>query len=227
MFTISFFVVVVTVQFHIITISAQKMQANINKPSGPNNIQTSIAAAKGAAASAIAAANQQQKLKEQQRQALALQQQQQQQRKSQPHLQMAKPQLAPVAKPMGLDPVAILKERENRIQARIVQRIKELEGLPGNIPDDLRIKAMIELRALRLLNVQKQVCIRRDFVVSVVICVIMIYNFLNHQYHHRGNHFHLHLSLTSHLFLHCHYHDHHHHYFIIIIIITVSISAHR
>lgn len=44
-----------------------------------------------------------------------------------------------------------------RIQARIVQRIKELEGLPGNLPDDLRIKAMIELRALRLLNVQKQV----------------------------------------------------------------------
>jgi SWI/SNF-related matrix-associated actin-dependent regulator of chromatin subfamily A protein 2/4 len=44
-----------------------------------------------------------------------------------------------------------------RIQARIIQRIKELEGLPGNLPDDLRIKAMIELRALRLLNVQKQV----------------------------------------------------------------------
>ena len=44
-----------------------------------------------------------------------------------------------------------------RIQARIVQRIKELEGLPGNLPDDLRLKAMIELRALRLLNVQKQV----------------------------------------------------------------------
>ena len=45
-----------------------------------------------------------------------------------------------------------------RIQARIIQRIKELEGLPGSIPDDLRMKAMIELRALRLLNFQKQVC---------------------------------------------------------------------
>ena len=44
-----------------------------------------------------------------------------------------------------------------RIQARIVQRIRELEGLPGSIPDDLRMKAMIELRALRLLNFQKQV----------------------------------------------------------------------
>ena len=72
-----------------------------------------MAAAKGAAASAVAAANQQQKLKEQQRQALA-QQQLQQQRKTQPQLQMAKPQLAPVPKPTGLDPVAILKERENR-----------------------------------------------------------------------------------------------------------------
>lgn len=127
----------------------------MNKPTGSNPTQNAMGAAK-AAASAIAAANQQHKLKEQQRQALALQQQQQQQRK--PHLQMSKPQLAPVTKPTGLDPVAILKERENRIQARIVQRIKELEGLPGNLPDDLRLKAMIELRALRLLNVQKQVC---------------------------------------------------------------------
>lgn len=44
-----------------------------------------------------------------------------------------------------------------RIQARIVLRIKELEGLPGSIAEDLRMKAMIELRALRLLNFQKQV----------------------------------------------------------------------
>jgi hypothetical protein len=95
------------------------LQANLNKPGGtnasqPTNAAASMAAAKGAAASAIAAANQQQKLKEQQRQALAQQQLQQQQRKSQPQLQMAKPQLAPVPKPTGLDPVAILKERENR-----------------------------------------------------------------------------------------------------------------
>lgn len=80
----------------------------------------------------------------------------------------SKPRLAPVAKPVGLDPVTILKERENRIQARIVQRIRDLEGLPGSIPDDLRMKAMIELRALRLLNFQKQLraevvaCTRRD-----------------------------------------------------------------
>lgn len=80
----------------------------------------------------------------------------------------SKPRLAPVAKPVGLDPVTILKERENRIQARIVLRIKELEGLPGSIAEDLRMKAMIELRALRLLNFQKQLraevvaCTRRD-----------------------------------------------------------------
>ena len=54
-----------------------------------------------------------------------------------------------------------------RIQARIVQRIRELEGLPGSIPDDLRMKAMIELRALRLLNFQKQVGIQKDASIHV------------------------------------------------------------
>ncbi|EDO48116.1 predicted protein [Nematostella vectensis] len=157
--------------YNIPGMTPQKMQQGSSKPQASSGLQ----AAKGAAASAIAAANQQQKLKEQQRQALAQQQQQQQQlaqqqqRKPQSQGQTpTKSQLAPVAKPTGLDPVAILKERENRIQARIIQRIKELEGLPGNLPDDLRIKAMIELRALRLLNFQKQLrhevvaCTRKD-----------------------------------------------------------------
>lgn len=64
-----------------------------------------------------------------------------------------------------------------RIQARIVQRIVELEALPGSIPDDLRMKAMIELRALRLLNFQKQVKqhIQSTTPVVVFTCVI---NFL-------------------------------------------------
>ena len=42
-----------------------------------------------------------------------------------------------------------------RIQARIAHRIQELENLPNTFPDDVRRKAMIELRALRLLNFQK------------------------------------------------------------------------
>ena len=44
----------------------------------------------------------------------------------------------------------------HRIQVRIAHRIQELEHLPDTLSDDIRKKAMIELRALRLLNFQKQ-----------------------------------------------------------------------
>jgi SWI/SNF-related matrix-associated actin-dependent regulator of chromatin subfamily A protein 2/4 len=45
-----------------------------------------------------------------------------------------------------------------RIQARITLRIHELEALPlKSLADDLRLHATIELKALRLLNFQKQV----------------------------------------------------------------------
>ncbi|XP_070563985.1 probable global transcription activator SNF2L2 [Ptychodera flava] len=76
--------------------------------------------------------------------------------------------IAPVGKPQGIDPIDILHEREHRIAARISYRIQELESLPGSLPDDLRTKATIELRALRLLNFQRQLrqdvvaCMRRD-----------------------------------------------------------------
>ncbi|XP_010119222.1 PREDICTED: transcription activator BRG1-like, partial [Chlamydotis macqueenii] len=54
------------------------------------------------------------------------------------------------------------------LQARIAHRIQELENLPGSLAGDLRTKATIELKALRLLNFQRQlrqevvVCMRRD-----------------------------------------------------------------
>lgn len=80
-------------------------------------------------------------------------QQQQQQAKSQTALKQIK--VTPISKPQGLDPVVVTKEREARIQARIAHRIQELENLPNTFPDDVRRKAMIELRALRLLNFQK------------------------------------------------------------------------
>ncbi|XP_064476618.1 transcription activator BRG1-like isoform X2 [Ornithodoros turicata] len=76
--------------------------------------------------------------------------------------------VTPVAKPQGIDPIEILKEKENRLTSRIAHRIEELSKLPANLPEDLRIKAMIELRALRLLNFQRQLraevvqCMRRD-----------------------------------------------------------------
>lgn len=44
-----------------------------------------------------------------------------------------------------------------RLQARIAHRIQELENLPGSLAGDLRTKATIELKALRLLNFQRQV----------------------------------------------------------------------
>ncbi|KAF3846852.1 hypothetical protein F7725_003930 [Dissostichus mawsoni] len=56
--------------------------------------------------------------------------------------------ITPIQKPRGLDP--------------------ELENLPGSLAGDLRTKATIELKALRLLNFQRQlrqevvVCMRRD-----------------------------------------------------------------
>lgn len=82
---------------------------------------------------------------------------------------MQKPsRITPIPKPAGLDPIEIKKERENCIAQRIAHRIHELNNLPANLPDDLKIKATIECRALRLLNFQKQLradvlaCMRRD-----------------------------------------------------------------
>lgn len=67
--------------------------------------------------------------------------------------------ITPIQKPTGLDPAEMLKERESFIQQKIRYRVGELERLPlQKINDDeLRMKIMIELRALRLLDFQKQV----------------------------------------------------------------------
>lgn len=83
-------------------------------------------------------------------------------------LQQKQSRISPIQKPQGLDPVEILQEREYRLQARIAHRIQELESLPGSLPPDLRTKATVELKALRLLNFQRQLrqevvaCMRRD-----------------------------------------------------------------
>ncbi|KAK7501203.1 hypothetical protein BaRGS_00007688 [Batillaria attramentaria] len=73
--------------------------------------------------------------------------------------------IAPVAKPQGLDPISILNERENRIAARISHRIQELSKMPATMAEDTRTQAMIELRALRLLNFQRQ--LRAEVVASM------------------------------------------------------------
>ena len=64
--------------------------------------------------------------------------------------------ITPISKPGGIDPVDLLNERENRIAQRIGLRIQSLQKLPANLPEDLGVKAQIELRALRLLNFQRQ-----------------------------------------------------------------------
>ena len=85
--------------------------------------------------------------------------------------------ITPVAKPSGIDPVTLLQERENRLAARVAHRIDELSNLPVNMADDVRLKAEIELRALRLLNFQRQLrsevvaCTRRDTTLETAINV--------------------------------------------------------
>lgn len=85
--------------------------------------------------------------------------------------------VTPVAKPAGIDPITLLQERENRLAARVAHRIDELSNLPVHMADDTRTKAEIELRALRLLNFQRQLraevvaCTRRDTTLETAINV--------------------------------------------------------
>lgn len=90
----------------------------------------------------------------------------------------AKPnKITPPSKPAGLDPVTILQERENRLASRVSHRIVELSNLPVNMAEDVRTRAEIELRALRLLNFQRQLradvvaCTRRDTTLETAINV--------------------------------------------------------
>ncbi|CAD7080477.1 unnamed protein product [Hermetia illucens] len=82
-----------------------------------------------------------------------------------------------VAKPVGLDPITLLQERENRMAARIAHRMRELSSLPATMPEDLRLQAAIELRALRVLNFQRQLrseivqCTRRDTTLETAVNV--------------------------------------------------------
>jgi len=85
--------------------------------------------------------------------------------------------ITPISKPAGVDPVTLLQERENRLAARVAHRIDELSNVPVNMAEDVRMKAEIELRALRLLNFQRQLraevvaCTRRDTTLETAINV--------------------------------------------------------
>ncbi|XP_050309187.1 ATP-dependent helicase brm-like isoform X4 [Anthonomus grandis grandis] len=69
-----------------------------------------------------------------------------------------------VPKPLGLDPILLLQERENRLAARIATRMHQLTNLPTDMSEELRIQAQIELRALRCLNFQRQ--LRSEIIAS-------------------------------------------------------------
>lgn len=83
-------------------------------------------------------------------------------------MQQKQNKLNPSNKPQGIDPITALQERENRIAARITSRVAELQKMPAILPEDMQCKAMVELKALRLLNFQRQLrrevvaCMRRD-----------------------------------------------------------------
>ncbi|CAF0803284.1 unnamed protein product [Didymodactylos carnosus] len=74
-----------------------------------------------------------------------------------------------IQKPCGIQMHEIMQERELRMQHQIIDRINELEKLlPTLSLDDLRMKATIELKALKLLTFQRQLrtevttCMRLD-----------------------------------------------------------------
>jgi hypothetical protein len=59
-----------------------------------------------------------------------------------------------------------------RVAARIAQRIEQLSNLPTTIPEDLRVQAQIELRALRVVNFQRQ--LRSEVNSACPICLTAI-----------------------------------------------------
>lgn len=86
--------------------------------------------------------------------------------------------LIPALTPIGMDSDELIIERERRVKARVHYRIQELESLPNNLSNDLpdkitalesdikdagkngssvKLRAIIELKALRLLEKQKKV----------------------------------------------------------------------
>ena len=64
--------------------------------------------------------------------------------------------MLPAEVPFAYDPLTLAVEREHILKNRIQFRINELENLPNNLPHDLKLKAMIELKALKLSEYQRK-----------------------------------------------------------------------
>ncbi len=117
-------------------------------------------------------ANNPQQIVQQPLQNIQINQQQQQQNLSAIPMQAYRQsnKITPIQKPAGLDPHELLRERENYIQQQIKCRINQLELIPEKQIQNqmLKIRLNIELKALKLLDFQKQLrqeivsCMRAD-----------------------------------------------------------------
>lgn len=58
---------------------------------------------------------------------------------------------------VGLDPAALLAQREQLVQARMARRRADLEAMPATLPSVVKTRALAELRALNLVEFQAQV----------------------------------------------------------------------
>uniref|UniRef100_A0A915ITP7 HSA domain-containing protein n=1 Tax=Romanomermis culicivorax TaxID=13658 RepID=A0A915ITP7_ROMCU len=72
------------------------------------------------------------------------------------YFQQRSNRLTPIPRPVGIDPVELMKEREYRMQNRIGLRIKELETSLLTVDPKLRTGMELELRSLKFLNYQRQ-----------------------------------------------------------------------
>jgi len=78
-----------------------------------------------------------------------------------------------ISRPVGVDIQEVLQERDQRIENNVLQRINYLEKLlQSQIQENLRTRMLIELKALKLLNFQRQVrseivtCMRLDSILE-------------------------------------------------------------
>lgn len=99
--------------------------------------------------------------------------------------------IVPSITPLGMDTYSIITERERRFQARIRYRMDELERLPGNLTNHAdaqpnawslqsnnsssssKLRAVIELKSLRLLSKQRKVT--RSFPLNRSCYLIFLY----------------------------------------------------
>lgn len=74
-----------------------------------------------------------------------------------PYAKASLQSIVPSLTPMFLENSSLFQEKERQLKARIEARIIELESLPASLPAELKLKATIELKSLKLFDLQKKV----------------------------------------------------------------------